>query len=142
MGGLCKTPKTRNYCYSSSNNMQKSLAIFFSFQLHPWHVEVPGAKESIHATAANQATTVMSDLQPTEAQGNSSNLQFCFCFYFLFCCFLGIHMWHREVPRVGGKLELQCQPTEQPQQSQTLNPLIKAMDRTCVLVVTSGVLYL
>ena len=28
-------------------------------------------------------------------------------FFFLFFCFLGPHMWHMEVPRIGVELELQ-----------------------------------
>ena len=41
---------------------------------------------------------------------SSSSLSFCFCFFlffvFLFFCFLGLHPWHMEVPRLGVELEL------------------------------------
>ena len=36
------------------------------------------------------------------------------CLFVLF--FLGLHLWHMEVPRLGIKLELHCQPRPQPQQ--------------------------
>ena len=34
-------------------------------------------------------------------------LSFVFCFVF---CFLGLHMWHVEVPRLGAQSELQLPP--------------------------------
>ena len=39
-----------------------------------------------------------------------------------------------EVPRLGVKSELQCQPTPQPQQCQIPNPPSKARDRTDILM--------
>ena len=38
---------------------------------------------------------------------------------FVFCfCFLGPHLWHMEVPRLGSNQSYSCQPTPQPQQCQ------------------------
>ena len=39
-------------------------------------------------------------------------------------CFLGLHLWHIEVPRLGVESELQFPATPAP------NPLSKARDRT------------
>ena len=38
-----------------------------------------------------------------------SSLKDCFVFLFLFFCFLGLHLLHMEVPRLGGEQELQLQ---------------------------------
>ena len=61
----------------------------------------------------------------------------------LFCFFLGPHLWHTEIPRLGVKLELQppaysatatwdlshvCNLYHSSQQRQILNPLSKARD--------------
>ena len=43
-----------------------------------------------------------------------------------YCCFLGPHVRHMEVLRLGVEWELSCQPMAQPQQQQTLNPLSEA----------------
>ena len=53
-----------------------------------------------------------------------------------FWLFLGLHLLHMEVPRLGVKLELQL---PQPQQHGILNPLSKASDRTHILMDTSQV---
>ena len=51
--------------------------------------------------------------------------------------FLGPHVHHMEVPRLGVESELQLpQLTSQPQQHQMLNPLNKAKDKTCILMDT------
>ena len=53
----------------------------------------------------------------TEPKQELQNDFFCTCqpppFFFYF---LGLHMWHMEVPRLGVKSELSCHPTPQPQQ--------------------------
>ena len=36
-------------------------------------------------------------------------------FFFWSFFFLGPHLWHMEVPRLGVEAELSCQPTPQPQ---------------------------
>ena len=74
-------------------------------------------------------------------------------FYFIFC-FLGLHLWHMEVPRLGVQLELQplayataianqdlkcvCD-LHISRQRQILNPLSEARDGTCNLMVTSRI---
>ena len=70
---------------------------------------------------------------------------------FYFFCFLGPHLWHIEVPRLGGKSELQLPATatqnlnlvstlnHSSQQHQILNPLSEARDRTCNLMVPSWI---
>ena len=77
-----------------------------------------------------------------------------FCFFFFFC-FLGLNLWHMEVPRLGVELELQllayttvtstqdpslvCSLHHSSQQHQILNPLSKARGGTCSLMHTSRV---
>ena len=87
-------------------------------------------------------------------------LLFCFVlfvlFYFVFC-FLGPHLRHMEVCRLGVKLELQlpayatatatatrdpshvCDRYHSSQQYQILNPLSEARDRACILMDTSWI---
>jgi len=76
---------------------------------------------------------------------------------FLFSVFLGWHLQHMEVPRLGVQSELQprtyaratatpdaspdCDLHRSSWQCQILNPLSKARDQTCVLVDTSWVAY-
>ena len=78
--------------------------------------------------------------------------------FFFFFCFLGLHVWHVEVPRLGFELELQllayttatamqdlgqiCNLHHRSQQHWILNPLSEARDQTCVLMDTSQVLNL
>ena len=82
-------------------------------------------------------------------------------FFFLFSlfCFLGPHLQHMEVPRLGVKLELQlpayatttatatpdpslvCDLHQSSMQRWILNPLLEARDRTLVLMDTSDVHY-
>ena len=79
-----------------------------------------------------------------------------FSFFFLFLfCFLGPHLWHMKVPRLGIKLELQllasttatatqdpshiCDPHHSSWQRQILNPVSKARDRTLNLMDTSQI---
>ena len=57
-------------------------------------------------------------------------------------CFLGLHLWHVEVPRLRVKLELQLPVYTQPWQPQILNPLSEARDHTCILKDTSWGLHL
>ena len=75
--------------------------------------------------------------------------------YFFFFCFLGLHPWHMEIPRLGVESELQlpvcttataisdpsriCDLHHSAQQCQILNPLSKARVRTRVLTDTSWV---
>ena len=79
-------------------------------------------------------------------------LNFVFCF-----AFLGLHLQHMEVPRLGVKSELQlldyatdmamwglghiCKLHRSLWQHWILNPLIEARDGTCVLMDTSQVRY-
>ena len=76
-------------------------------------------------------------------------------FFFFFFCFLGSHLWHGEVPRRGVQSELQllayataiatpvlscvCDLHHSSQQHRSLNPLSKARNRTCNLVVPSQI---
>ena len=75
----------------------------------------------------------------------------------IFFFFLGPHLLHMEVPRLGAKLELQllayttatampnpsciCKLHHSSWQCQILNPVSKARDQTHVLMDTSGVCY-
>ena len=75
-------------------------------------------------------------------------------FFFLL---LGPHLWHLEVPRVGVTLELQLppyatatamqdlshiyNPHHSSWQRQIFNPLSKARDRTCNLMVSSRICF-
>ena len=77
------------------------------------------------------------------------------CLFYWFFCLLGLHPWHMEVPRLGVKLELRCQPyvtgtaMQDPSyicnlhhsspQCWILNPLSKARGQTCIPVDTSRV---
>ena len=72
------------------------------------------------------------------------------CLFVCFVGFLGLHMWHMEVPRLGVKSELQlpayttATATWDPShvfdlhhsswQCQILSPLSKARDTTCILM--------
>ena len=74
-------------------------------------------------------------------------------FYFLFFCFLGLHLQHMEVPRLGVRLELQlpvyttatatpdlngiCDLHHSSHQCQNLNPVSEARDQICILMDTS-----
>ena len=69
----------------------------------------------------------------------------------LLACFLRLHSWHMEVPRLGVKLELLlpayatamatpdpshvCNLHHRSQQSQVPNRLSEARDRTCILMI-------
>ena len=80
---------------------------------------------------------------------------FCFVLLFLFFVFLGLHLWHMEVPRLGIESELQlpayaaamamrdlscvCDLHHSSQQHQILNPLSEARDQTSNLMVTSRI---
>ena len=74
-------------------------------------------------------------------------------FSFLSFFFLGLHLQHEEVPRLGVELELQlpvcataiatpapshiCDPYHSLWQCKNLNPLNKGRDQTCILMDTS-----
>ena len=74
----------------------------------------------------------------------------CTLFYFIIFCFLGLHLWHMEHPKLGVKLEPQlpanatatitwdpscvCNTHHSSQQCQILHPLSKATDHTLILV--------
>ena len=78
-------------------------------------------------------------------------------FVCLFVCFLGLHLKHMEVPRLGIQLELQlpvcttamatpdpshvCHLHHSSWQHQSLNPLSKAGDRTHNLMVPCRILF-
>jgi len=82
-------------------------------------------------------------------------LKLTYIFFFFFLVFLGPHLWHMEVPRLGVESELQllayttatamqdpsriCNLNHSSQQCQIFNPLSKAMDQTRVLMVPSQV---
>ena len=86
-----------------------------------------------------------------------SSLLFCGGFLLLFYYFLGLHLRHMEVPRLGFELELQppvsatttatpdlslvCNLHHSSWQCQILNPLSRARDGTLVLMDTSRVCY-
>ena len=79
----------------------------------------------------------------------------CMLIFGLRFCFLELHPWHVEVPRLGveGELQLQayaratatwnpsrvCDRHHSSWQRQILNPLSKARDRTCILMVPNWV---
>ena len=57
---------------------------------------------------------------------------------FIFCfCFLELGLQHMEVLRLGAAWSSSCQPMPQPHQ--TLNPLSKARDQTCILTDSSQI---
>ena len=77
-----------------------------------------------------------------------------------FFCFLGLHLWHREVPRLGGQgvqselhllayspatatqdLSWVCDLHHSSWQCQILKPLNEARDRTCSLTVPSWICF-
>ena len=58
---------------------------------------------SIHMPVLNPQS--ISHLSPLLTLSFSESIRV-FCFV-LFCCFLGLHVWHMEVPRLGVELELQ-----------------------------------
>ena len=60
---------------------------------------------------------------------------------YLFLVFLGLYLWHMEVPRLGVKSELQlldpshiCYLNHSSQQSWILNPLSKAREQARILM--------
>ena len=59
--------------------------------------------------------------------------------------FLGLHLWHIEVPRLGVELEPQLPAyttaTAMPDPSLVINPLSEARDQTCILMDTGWVRY-
>ena len=102
----------------------------------------------------------MSLISPTESQDTLGILSY-ICFFCLFVLvfvgffyFLGPHLWHMEVPRLGVESELQlpahttataildlshfCDLHHNSWQFWILNLLIKARDRTCVLMILNG----
>ena len=80
-------------------------------------------------------------------------LFFVFCVFFVF---LGLHLWHMEVPRLGVESALQptvyttaiaaqdpnhiCDLHDRSWQCRIFNPMSKARDGTCILMHTSWVL--
>ena len=82
---------------------------------------------------------------------------FYFLFYFILFCFLGPHLQHTEVPRLGVESELQrlvCSTATATQdlshvfdlhhsswQPQILNPLSEARDQTCILMAPSQIFF-
>ena len=76
-----------------------------------------------------------------------------FYFIFIFYFFLGPHLWHMEVPRLGIKLDMQlpasataswdlshiCDLHHSSWQCQIPDPLSKARDQTCILMDTSWI---
>ena len=78
-------------------------------------------------------------------------------YLFFSFCFLGLHLWHMEVSRLGVESELQllacttatatqdpsciCDLHHSSQQCQILNPLSEARDWTCILKDSSWVHY-
>ena len=78
-----------------------------------------------------------------------------FFFFFFFFCFLGLHLQHMEVPRLGVQSEVQLRATaiatrdlshicslyHSSQKCRILNPLIKARDPACILMDTSRARY-
>ena len=89
--------------------------------------------------------------------GNINNNHYCFFSSFFFFCFIGSHLQHMEVLRLGVTLELQlpayttatamlgsshvCNLYHTWQQCWILNPLSKDRDQTWVLMNTSWVCY-
>ena len=84
------------------------------------------------------------------------NLSSNFILFYLFFCFLGLHLQHMEVPRLGVELELQlpaytiatatpalshiCNLHHSSWQHWILNPQSEARDRTCILMDNGWVL--
>ena len=62
------------------------------------------------------------------------------CSFFGFFFFLGLHLGHMEVPRLGVESELQLHPMLQFVAMQIINPLSEARDQNCVLMDTRQVL--
>ena len=63
-------------------------------------------------------------------------------FFFLAFIFVGLHLQHMEVPRLGVQLQdlsCVCDRHHSSQQCQILNPLSKARDPTQILMVSSWV---
>ena len=76
-----------------------------------------------------------------KATGQEAQRQyFFFFFFFFFSPFLGPHLQHREVPRLGVELETQntgCDLYHSSQQGWVLSPLKEARDQPCILLDTS-----
>ena len=78
-------------------------------------------------------------------------------FDLIWFCFLGLNMWHMDVPRLGVKSELElpdyatatatwdlsfvCHLHQSSQQHWIVNLLSEARDRTCVVMHTSWICY-
>ena len=62
------------------------------------------------------------------------------CFFVCFV-FLGQHLQHMDVPRLGSNRSCSYQPTPEPWQCQILNPLSKARDQTGNLRVSSRICF-
>ena len=61
--------------------------------------------------------------------------------YYFFWSFLGLHLRHVEVPRLGVESELQLPAYTTATVTQILNPLIETRDRTHILMDTSRIRY-
>ena len=61
--------------------------------------------------------------------------------YYFFWSFLGLHLRHVEVPRLGVESELQLPAYTTATVTQILNPLIETRDRTHILMDTSQICY-
>ena len=112
-------------------------------------MEFPWARDWIWAITATYTTVV---LLPCLQQWPET-LQSDSFFFFFFFCFLGLHLWHMEIPRLGLESVLQLlvyatatdtpdlsrvfDPHHSLRQCQILNPLSEARDQTYNLMVPS-----
>ena len=128
---------------------QSRITLFF-LGLHPKHMEVPGlgSNQSCKARDLTHILTETSGPKPTEPQEE-------LLIHFFFLSFLGPHLQHMEVPRLGVQSELQlpayatvtatqdlsrvCDLHHSSQQHRVLNPLSKARDPTRILMDPSRV---
>ena len=111
-----------------------------SFYHHPPH-------PAIHGLRIYHFSISLSSLSPYVC--------YIIIFFCLFVCFLGLHLQHIEVPRLGVEPELQlptyltatampdlrhiCELCHSSRQHQILNPLSEAKDQTCILTDTSQI---
>ena len=135
---------------------------YFYFWPCPWHVEVP--RPGIEPQLQQQQSAPLQRQHwifihcTTREPPNIVHSTLSFSLLFFFFGFLGPHLWHMDVPRLGVKSELLLPAYataavmqdlshifdlyHSSWQLQILDSLSEARDRTCVLLDTSQVCYL
>ena len=144
MKTLVQTIKQHIYTFFSQS--LQGCFVLFCFWLHLQHVEVPGPGSEHKLQLQPVPQPRQCPISARVPQGNFCKEHLYLFIIIIILLFLGPHLWHMEVPRLGVELELQllayATDTEMPDpshvcdlhhsswQCQNLNPLSKARDQT------------